>query len=67
LSVNDNHIHTACAFYGKSIQVKQSGELGRKDREREGDVADWGERERREMLQENSMGFKSWSTLVDFD
>ncbi len=67
MSVNDNHIRTSCAFYGKSIQVKHSGELGRKDREREGDVVDWGERERREMLRENGMGFKSRATLVDFD
>jgi hypothetical protein len=37
----------------RSIQVKQSGELGREYRERERDVADWGERERTEMLREN--------------
>jgi hypothetical protein len=50
-----------------SIQVKHSGELGRKDREREWEVADWGERERKEMLRENGVGFRSRSTLVDFD
>jgi len=44
--INDNHIPTSCAFYVKSIQVEHSGELGRKHRERERDVADWGERER---------------------
>ncbi len=36
----------------RSIQVKHSGELGREYREREQDVADWGERERTEMLRE---------------
>ena len=51
----------------KSIQVKHSGELGREHREREQDVANWGERERTEMLRENSVGFKLRSTLVDFD
>jgi len=30
----------------ESIQVEHSGELGRKHRKREQDVADWGERER---------------------
>jgi hypothetical protein len=44
--INDNHIRTSCAFYVKSIQVKHSRELGRKHRKREGDIADWGERER---------------------
>jgi hypothetical protein len=51
----------------KSIQVKLSGESGREHRERERDVANWGERERTEMLGENSVGFKRRSTLVDFD
>jgi hypothetical protein len=51
----------------RSIQVKHSGELGREYRERERDVADWGERERTEMLRENGVGFKRRSTLVDFD
>ncbi len=51
----------------RSIQVKHSGELGREYREREQDVADWGERERTEMLRENGVGFKRSSTLVDFD
>ncbi len=51
----------------KSLQVKHSGELSREHRERERDVANWGERERTEMLGENSVGFKLRSTLVDFD
>jgi hypothetical protein len=51
----------------KTIQVKHSGESGREYRERERDVANLGERERMEMLRENSMGFKRRSTLVDFD
>ena len=42
-SINDNHIQTSCAFYVESIQVEHSGELGRKHRKRERDVADWGE------------------------
>jgi hypothetical protein len=29
----------------ESIQVKHSGESGREQREREQDIADWGERE----------------------
>jgi hypothetical protein len=52
----------------KSIQVKHSRELGREHRERERNVANWGERERMEMLRENGVGFKLRSTLlVDFD
>jgi hypothetical protein len=51
----------------RSIEVKHSGELDREYRERERDVVDWGERERTEMLRENSVGFKRRSTLVDFD
>jgi hypothetical protein len=51
----------------KSIQVKHSGELGREHGERERDVANWGERERTEMLRENSVGFILRSTFVDFD
>ncbi len=51
----------------KSIQVKHSGESGREHREREQDVANWGERERTEMLRENRVGFIMRSTLVDFD
>jgi len=51
----------------KSIQVKHSRELGREHRERERDVADWGERERMEVLRENGACFKLRSTLVDFD
>jgi hypothetical protein len=51
----------------KSIQVEHSGELGREHRERERDVADWGERERMKVLRENGMGFKLRSALVDFD
>jgi hypothetical protein len=49
-SNNDNHIQTSCAFYVKSIQVEHSGELGREHRKRERDIADWGERERTEVL-----------------
>jgi len=51
----------------KSIQVKHSGELGREYRERERDVVNWGERERTEVLRENSVGFKRRSTLVDIN
>jgi hypothetical protein len=54
-------------FYVKSIQVKHSRERGREHRERERDVANWGERERTEMMRENGVGFKRRSTLVDFD
>jgi len=42
-------------------------ELGRVHRVKERDVANWGERERMEMLRENSMGFTLRSTLVDFN
>jgi hypothetical protein len=45
-SNNDNHIQTSCTFYVWSIQVKHSRELGREHRERERDIAVWGERER---------------------
>jgi hypothetical protein len=53
----------------KSIQVEHSGGLGREQRERERDVADWGENERTKALREreNGMGFKLRSALVDFD
>ena len=51
----------------KSIQVEHCEELGREHREREQDVANWGERERTEMLRENGVGFKLRSTLVDFN
>jgi hypothetical protein len=52
----------------KSIQVKHSGELGREYRERERDVADWGERERTEMLRENPNlnQIKSFSGFLTF-
>ncbi len=50
-----------------SIQVKHSRESGREYRERERDIADWGERERAEVMRENSVGFKRRSALVDFD
>ncbi len=33
-SINDNHIRTSCAFYVETVQVKHSGELGRKPRKR---------------------------------
>jgi hypothetical protein len=36
----------------KSIQVKHTGESGREYRDRERDVANWGERDRTEMLRE---------------
>jgi hypothetical protein len=51
----------------KSIQAKHSGELGREHRERERDVANWGEGERTKVLREDGMGFKLRSTLVYFD
>jgi hypothetical protein len=54
LSINDNDIRTSCAFYVKSKQVEHSGELGREHRERERDVADWGERERTEVWRERT-------------
>ncbi len=38
----------------KSKQVEHSGELGREHRERERDVADWGERERTEVWRERT-------------
>ncbi len=57
-SNNDNHIRTSCAFYVESMQVEPNGELGRRHRKRERDIADWGERE-------NSLGFKS-GTLIWF-
>ncbi len=66
-SINDNHIQTSCAFNVKSKQVKHRGELGREYRERERDVANWGERERTAILRENGVGFRMRSTLVDFD
>ncbi len=51
----------------KSIQVEHSGELGRSHRARELDVADWGERERAEVLRESGVGFKLRTALDDFD
>jgi hypothetical protein len=39
----------------------------RVQRERERDIANWGERERTEMMRENSVGFKRRSALVDFN
>ncbi len=53
-SNNDNHILTSCAFYVESIQVKHSWESGREYRERERDIADWGERERMQMVREGA-------------
>ncbi len=44
-----------------------SGELGREHRVREQEVADWGERERTEVLRESGVGFKLRSALIDFD
>ena len=44
-SNNDNNIQISCALYVESIQVKHIGELGREQRKRERDIADWGERE----------------------
>jgi hypothetical protein len=41
----------------KSIQVKHTRKFGREHRERERDIANWGERERMEMLRENGVGF----------
>jgi hypothetical protein len=43
-SKNDNHIRASCAFYAESMQVKHKAEST--EREREQDIADWGERER---------------------
>jgi len=37
--------------------VKRSRESGREQREREGDIADWGERERTELEREYRVGF----------
>jgi hypothetical protein len=37
-------------------QVNYDGELGREGRERERDIAEWGERERKKARTENSMG-----------
>jgi hypothetical protein len=45
-SNNENHYGTSCAFYVESIQVKHRGESGREYRKREGDILNWGERER---------------------
>jgi hypothetical protein len=49
------------------LQVKPSGESGREYRERERDIANCGERERTEMMRENSVGFKKRSAFVDFN
>jgi hypothetical protein len=50
-----------------SLQVKHRGESGREHRERERDIANWGERDRTEMMRENGVSFKRRSALVDFD
>ncbi len=52
----------------ESIQVEHSGALGREHIERERYVADWGERERMEVLIERTVWvFKLRSALVDFN
>ena len=51
----------------ETVQVKHSGELGRKHRKRERDIADWGERERTEVMRENGVSGKKRSSLVDLD
>jgi hypothetical protein len=48
----------------ESIQVKHKGELGREHRERELDIADWGERERTELGREYGMGFISRTVIL---
>ncbi len=63
-SNNDNHNWTSCAFYVESIQVKHSGESGREHREREWDIADWGEREITELAREYGVGFKSGTVIL---
>ncbi len=63
-SNNDNHNGTSCAFYVESIQVKHRGELGREHRERERDIADWGERERTELAREYGAGFISRTVIL---
>jgi len=50
----------------KSIQVEQSGELGREHGKRERDIADWGEGENGSVERESGVGFKLRSALVDF-
>ncbi len=63
-SNNDNQNETSCAFYVESIQVKHRGELGREHREREWDIADWGERERTELAREYGIGFISRTVIL---
>jgi hypothetical protein len=48
----------------ESIQVKHRGELGREHRERERDIADWGERERMELAREYGVGFISRTVIL---
>jgi hypothetical protein len=63
-SNNDNHNGTSCTFYVESIQVKHRGELGREHSERERDIADWGERERTELVREYGVGFISRTVIL---
>jgi hypothetical protein len=51
----------------EAIQVKHRGELGREHRKREQDIADWGERERTELVREYGMGFISRIVIFGFD
>ncbi len=44
--------------------MKHKGELGREHRERELDIADWGERERTELGREYGMGFISRTVIL---
>ncbi len=62
-SNNDNHIRTSCAFYVKSIQVKQSGIRQRAQKERKKYCGLGREGENISGGRESGMGFKSRSTL----
>ncbi len=48
----------------ESIQVKHSEESGREHREREWDIADWGERERMELERVYGVAFKSGTVIL---
>ncbi len=44
--------------------MKHNGESGRKHRERERDIADWGERERMELERVYGVAFKSGTIIL---
>ncbi len=44
--------------------MKHSGESGREHRERERDIADWGEREIAELEREYGVGFKLGTVIL---